>query len=763
MATREGGASPVEMIPRTYRLTKLVEQANDGTLCLPDFQREFVWTREQLADLLRSVVRGYFIGTLLLLRCDSRKPPFQPIIVRGAAKAPKELHPEILALDGQQRISSLLYALIAPDRPLKDLSQPQRFFIDLQRLHDDPDSDDVVVAFDKNRLDGLDSIDVQFKRYMLPCTRLLPGKGDYEDWLYSLEQWLSDRGDQAELTRYRTELRNAWREALRQFQTFDIPAVELPAVDDEKPETIAQVCAVFEKLNSTGTPLSIYDLMTARLYRHKVRLHDLWAEAIAKNKRLADWSDGKADTKAFGILVLRVVALLREKEVRPRALIELSPEHFAEDWHRAARAMDRALELVELVGHDGFGVFQKKWLPGYAVLPVLAALRAVIDDRKLGESARSDLQRWYWSSVFLERYSSAVESKSRRDFTDLVTWWTKHESEPEIVRLARAIGSPAFSIRDSASNASAVYSGVFCLLALRGARDWMLGENILLQNLQDHHIFPQAYLGRKEIRGRTRVNTVANRTLIGDLTNNKIKDRAPAEYVDSKDIFPNGPDNVVQPHFIGSKAIDAMRAARADLENAAASQAEEAFLRERERAIIEEIRSRCGVEELASDSVFPEAEASDPKAGQADLGPLQTAFWTGLNATLEAKGGMAKLPAPGPHNWYDVAIGKRDYISLSIDSRDLEFACKLYLGGPNARATFVELKNDRAAIEQTIGEELEWDDRPDRKRCQVVQRRYADIYDQASWPELYSWAADRIDAFGACFKPRLDARAKVAS
>lgn len=688
------------MIPRTYRLTKLVEQANDGTLCLPDFQRDFVWTREQVADLLRSVARGYFIGTLLLLRCDPREAPFQPIAVRGAKKAPNELRPEILALDGQQRISSLLYALIAPDRPLKDLSQPQRFFLDLQRLHDDPDSDDVVVALDKNRLDGLDKLDVQFDRYMLPCTRLLQ-PGDYEDWLYALEKRLAEGQDQAELTRYRDQLRSGWRNALRQFQTFDVPAVELPAVHDDKPETAAQVCAIFEKLNSTGTDLSIYDLMTARLYRHKVRLHDLWTEAVANNKRLADWSGGKADNKAFGILVLRIVALLRDKELKPKALIELSPEHFAEDWRRAARAMDRALEQIELVNPDGFGVFHKKWLPGYAVLPVLAALRAVIDDRKLGESARADLRRWYWSSVFLERYSSAVESKSRADYSQLLAWWTEGKTEPEVFRLARAIGSPAFSIRDSASNASAVYSGVFCLLALRGARDWMLGETIQLQSLQDHHIFPQAFLGRKDIQGRTRVNTIANRTLISEVTNNKIKDRAPAEYVDSQDIFPNEPEQVVKPHFIDAAALAAMRAARADADNESALQTEESFLRARERAIIDEIRSRCGVEELSTDTVgVSDAGApNQPKESQPDLGALQIAFWTALNTELAKAGTSQKLGAAVARNWYDLNIGHGYYISLSIDSRDMELTCKLYLGGAKARAVFSELKKVQSDIE----------------------------------------------------------------
>ena len=42
----------------------------------------------------------------------------------------------------------------------------------------------------------------------------------------------------------------------------------------------------------------------------------------------------------------------------------------------------------------------------------------------------------------------------------------------------------------SASYASAVYSGAFCLLAIGGARDRAATEAIELQKLEDHHIFP---------------------------------------------------------------------------------------------------------------------------------------------------------------------------------------------------------------------------------------------------------------------------------
>ncbi len=105
------------------------------------------------------------------------------------------------------------------------------------------------------------------------------------------------------------------------------------------------MCAIFEKLNSTGVDLSVYDLLTARLYRSGIRLHDLWDETCKAHPRLRAWSRGKADEHKLGVLVLRTLALLRGLDPKPRILIDLLPANFEEDWRRAAAAIERALEL----------------------------------------------------------------------------------------------------------------------------------------------------------------------------------------------------------------------------------------------------------------------------------------------------------------------------------------------------------------------------------------------------------------------------------
>jgi hypothetical protein len=608
----------MEIIPDKRKVIGLVEQAHEGKICLPNFQRDFVWTREEVADLVRSIVRGYFIGSLLLLRCDPANPPFAPIFLRGAEPPYREPRPEWLVLDGQQRLSSLVYALTAPDLSLKDSSQRRWFFLNLDALLSDPDSDEIVLDRAKRELRGLDSRERQFEQRMLPCTALLTQQRFFA-WRDGFEDWLQLHAP-AKTEQYRAEWRNAWTSAATAFQTFEAPLVELPRFDESDGEAIGRVCAIFEKLNSTGVDLSVYDLLTARLYRSGIRLHDLWAEACRTHSRLHSWSGGKADEHKFGVLVLRTLALLRGLDPKPRILINLVPANFERDWRRAAAAIERALELISHVGPDGFGVFDKKWLPGFGLVPILAALRTQIDDRRLGEEERADLRRWYWCNVFMERYSSAVESKSRKDYLEMTRHWFEGGPEPEVFREAQNwIGTPGFRIRGSASYASAVYSGVFCLLAVRNARDWRRGENIQLQELHDHHIFPRAYLTRHGITKRAQLNTIANRTLISDETNGKIRDKAPADYLADTDVFPSGArSDLLDPHFVDEATLPLLQAAAEELPKHEAAALYERFVGAREAAMINEIRCVCGIVAIPA-GVRTEEEADEVAADiQAD-------------------------------------------------------------------------------------------------------------------------------------------------
>lgn len=113
-----------------------------------------------------------------------------------------------------------------------------------------------------------------------------------------------------------------------------------------------------------------------------------------------------------------------------------------------------------------------------------------------------------------------------------------------------------YSLRDVA-RVNSIYRGVMNLIAINGARDFATNDGIPFHELEDHHIFPAAFLRDKlNIKG-AQVNTILNRTLIKDSTNRKISRKAPSDYLQS--VLPHDhKESILRSHLIGAEAQAAM-------------------------------------------------------------------------------------------------------------------------------------------------------------------------------------------------------------
>ncbi len=78
---------------------------------------------------------------------------------------------------------------------------------------------------------------------------------------------------------------------------------------------------------------------------------------------------------------------------------------------------------------------------------------------------------------------------------------------------------------------SSIYNGIFNLLVLQGARDWITGHAPQYDDLDDHHIIPASWDGAKQLKGAS-IDTVLNRTpLTGETNRHVIGDRLPNRYL----------------------------------------------------------------------------------------------------------------------------------------------------------------------------------------------------------------------------------------
>jgi len=566
--------------PDKQKLIDLIDDARTGKIVLPQFQRNFVWNRDDITALLVSILEGHFIGSFLLLRTDRDEVPFAIRALQGVEIEESQIKPEWMILDGQQRLTSLHYAFAAPDISLKGTKYPYRFFLDLKKVAEG-EYDEAIWSDREDWCEQYLSEEYQFENLVIPFTVV----EDWVEWQRSYEEWLSQKDRELYFDQYFKIDRNVWMEISDRIRHFEVPTIEIPKIPSDDPERIAEVCAIFEKMNSTGVKLSVYDLLTARIYRYGIDLHALWQSAVEQNDLIAQFSGGEPD--AYGIFALRTLSFIRGTDAKSKTLINLTHENFEEDWQKAIGYIEKALERIVATNEDGFGVIDERWMPYSTMISPMAAMLYLIDEHSFGHKGYKLLRKWYWSSVFMERFATSVESRVYRDFQEFLKALQDEEFEPEAIQDARVqiVEGDTYSLR-SFSRVNSVYRGVMCLITMKGAKDFQADDSIEFHALDDHHVFPKAFLRKIKKEDGSRkypddaINSIVNRTLISSQTNRRISRRSPSDYINA--LVPSDrADEIMESHHIDHDGLNAMNDDNYD-----------AFLDARELELMLEIHKR---------------------------------------------------------------------------------------------------------------------------------------------------------------------------
>ena len=181
---------------------------------------------------------------------------------------------------------------------------------------------------------------------------------------------------------------------------------------------------------------------------------------------------------------------------------------------------------------------------------------------------------------------------SARDYLDVKTWFEDDVVEPAVIGEFRG-RFKSLDFRRETKRGTSVYNGIFNLLVLRGARDWMTNMVPQYGDLDDHHIVPKSW-GKEHQIGST-IDSILNRTPLTADTNRKvINDRLPNEYLPQM-IAENGEAAVraiLESHFISPTAFDILRRTPFGPEDF------EAFVAERQRTLQDAIEDLLVKERL---------------------------------------------------------------------------------------------------------------------------------------------------------------------
>ena len=136
---------------------------------------------------------------------------------------------------------------------------------------------------------------------------------------------------------------------------------------------------------------------------------------------------------------------------------------------------------------------------------------------------------------------------------------------------------------------------------------------------------------------------------------------------------------------------------------------------------------------------------------------LYLEYWTRFRDFLEQRNGVIKPVEPLAQNWLGFGVGRSHFLlETTINKREKWICVDLTLMGPNAKPHFYLLERDKVDIEEEIGAELEWEERPGRKQSYIsLSQEEIDLEDRGDWDSQHQWLCKKLEIFHKVFSPRV--------
>jgi hypothetical protein len=533
-------------------LQAIIKQIYEGKIQLPDFQRGWIWDDEHVRSLLISIARSFPVGAVMLPQTGGGVR-FQVRLIENLTFSGNTPEPEFLILDGQQRLTSLTQVL-ALNAPVKTFDEKGKqisryYYIDIDAALEDSRLEDAFIAVEEDRkiktnfnrdivLD-LSTPQKECEAFYFPCNQIL----NSDAWEESLQEYTPEKF--AKYMKFRKNILNA-------FRSYQLPLIVL-----DKSTTKEAVCLVFEKVNTGGVPLSVFDLVTASFAADNFNLRDDWYGSTLRKKqgRVQRITVERILETVEPTDFLQAISLLHTYEKRKadmragktgKAASAVSAKRVSilslslQDYQRWADEVEKGFLLTaKFLRKECF--FSSRDLPYRTQLVPLAAVLATLKERWLEPRIYDKLCRWFWCGVLGELYGGAVETRIANDLEELLPWLASELTDDAYDRingLPRTISEASFQIgrlNTLRSRLSAAYKGLNTLILRGGAKDFFWKATIQELDVEEvaldvHHIFPKKWCEERKIKASS-FNSILNKTPISYKANRMIGGKAPSIYL----------------------------------------------------------------------------------------------------------------------------------------------------------------------------------------------------------------------------------------
>jgi hypothetical protein len=519
-----------------YTLGGLVSAIEIGTIGLPDIQRPFVWKNALVRNLFDSMYRGFPIGYLLFWKNGAAQG------ARGIGVEQKQKIPELLIVDGQQRLTSL-YAVVKGIAVVRENYEHENIEIAFNPLLEKFEVTDAAIRKDKSFIPNISIV--------------WSAKTD----LFELvETYLSGLSEVRDVSLDEKKFIRKSFSRLQNLLSFPFTVLELSAEIDEE-----QVSEVFVRINSEGKKLNqadfILTLMSVFWDAGRTELEEF---SRLSRKPTKDASPFNYFIEPSPDQLLRVCVGLGFRRARLQYVYSIlrgkdletgifSGERRDTQFQILKQAQQRVLNLtywhdflksIMLAGfRSGQIISSKNNLLFAYILYLLGRTEYRVDEYEL----RRLIARWFFMSALTGRYSSSPESKMEFDLARL----RGIADASAFVNILKEICDATLTndywkitlpgdLATAAANSPSMFA-FFAALTLHNAQVLFSKQKVAdLLNpatkskrsaLERHHLFPKEHLNKLGITDLRQTNQIANFTLIEWGDNAEISDSAPEKYV----------------------------------------------------------------------------------------------------------------------------------------------------------------------------------------------------------------------------------------
>lgn len=521
-------------------LSQLLDEVNSGKTQLPEFQRDWTWDDNRIRGIIASLSQGYPMGAIMRLQYGNPDIKFKYRTIKGVGQ--RDLAPDFLVLDGQQRLTSIYQATYSQNpvatKTDKGKEIERYYYLSMEKCMDEnEDRYDAVLPvladrrikenFDRDVKLDLSDRQKEYEHKMFPVN-IVFDSNTLMKWQFGYMMYYSGQADALKL------LEDFQSEVINTIVSYKLPVITL-----DKTTPREAVCKVFENVNTGGVPLTVFELVTATYATQEFDLRKDWQDCKKQIRGIndtlrTDLLDGIDETTFLTTVALYTSYIDKQSgkvgtvSCKKKDVLNLSYESYVANRDQVLTGYRIARDFLLKYQY----VFRQRDLPYTTQLIPLAAICAFLGKSKCNEANTiSVLSKWYWCGILGEMYGGANETRYANDIEDVVD---EVFGRPNPARTVNSAFFASTRLLTLQTRLSAAYKGIMALLYKEKCRDFMNDTTIdivnsMLESPDIHHIFPEAYCVKQGIK-RQRYNSIVNKTPILPVTNRSIGGNAPSEY-----------------------------------------------------------------------------------------------------------------------------------------------------------------------------------------------------------------------------------------